>query len=316
MLTRFTAACMMLALMLSVAGVQAADEIYLDPNNAGPDYKTQGEYVGKIGDEKMGAQVVALGDGKFDLYLLTGGLPGAGWTRKDAREKFTGTNEFKLKNGTAKIADGKIEVKDQDDKVIGTLERTVRKSPTLGAKPPKGAKVLFDGTSTAAFKNGKMTEDKLLNASVETVDKFGDFTLHVEFRPPFKPKARGQGRGNSGVYIQNRYECQVLDSFGLDGKDNECGGIYQVSEPIVNMCLPPLQWQTYDIDFTAAKYDGDKKVKNARVTIKHNGVVIHDDLELPKQTPGKHKEGPSKDGLYLQGHGNPVVYQNIWIVEK
>ena len=131
------------------------------------------------------------------------------------------------------------------------------------------------------------------------------------------PFARGQGRGNSGMYIQGRYEVQVLDSFGLDGKNNECGGIYSISEPKVNMCLPPLSWQTYDYDFTAAKYDADgKKVKNARVTIKHNGVVIHDDLELPNHTPGKHPEADSPGLLYLQGHGNPFVYRNVWVVEK
>ena len=83
------------------------------------------------------------------------------------------------------------------------------------------------------------------------------------------------------------------------------------------MALPPLVWQTYDVDFTAARYDADgKKVKNARVTIKHNGVVIHDDLELTHGTPGKAKEGPDPEILYLQGHGNPVVFRNVWAVKK
>ncbi len=109
----------------------------------------------------------------------------------------------------------------------------------------------------------------------------------------------------------------MLDSFGLEGENNECGGIYSISVPKVNMCLPPLSWQTYDIDFSAARFDENgKKIKNARATIRHNGIVIHDDLELVKGTPGRLDEGPSDEGIYLQGHGNPVVYRNIWVVEK
>ncbi len=131
------------------------------------------------------------------------------------------------------------------------------------------------------------------------------------------PHAVGQARGNSGMYLQGRYECQILDSFGLESKNHDCGGIYSIAEPIVNMCFPPLAWQTYDVDFTAARYDpSGQKTKNARVTIKHNGVVIHDDLELPHGTPGKHPEGPGPGILYLQGHGNPVVFRNIWAVKR
>ena len=144
-----------------------------------------------------------------------------------------------------------------------------------------------------------------------------DHTLHIEFRTPFMPKARGQGRGNSGVYLQGRYECQVLDSFGLEGENNECGGIYTVAEPIVNMCFPPLAWQTYDIDFTAAKYDADgKKIENARVTIKHNGVLIHDNVELRSPPPATSPEGPGPEACIMQDHGNPVAFRNIWVVEK
>jgi hypothetical protein len=146
---------------------------------------------------------------------------------------------------------------------------------------------------------------------------FGDHSLHVEFRTPFMPESRGQARGNSGVYVQGRYEVQVLDSFGLEGADNECGGIYKQSRPNVNMCFPPLSWQTYDIDFTAAKYDdAGKKTANARITVKHNGVVIHDNLELTASTPGYRPEGPGKLGLFLQNHGNPVAFRNIWAVDK
>jgi hypothetical protein len=119
------------------------------------------------------------------------------------------------------------------------------------------------------------------------------------------------------MYVHGRYEVQILDSFGLEGKDNECGGIYQIAEPDVNMCFPPLAWQTYDADFQAARYDDQgNKTANARLTVRHNGVVIHDDLELPRATPGRYGEGPEPGPLFLQDHGNPVVFRNIWIVEK
>lgn len=300
----------------------AEEDLVVDPAKVGADYKVQGEYLSE--DGKHGAQVIALGDGKFELISYYGGLPGAGWKRGDKMEKAPGelvgdAAQFSSKGWTAEIKGDVLTAYDPDGKELGKLKAIVRKSPTLGKKAPEGATVLFDGSSPDAFKGGKLVEiggEQLLMAGCESEATFGDHTLHVEFRTPFKPKARGQARGNSGVYVQGRYELQVLDSFGLEGKNNECGGIYSIAEPKVNMCLPPLTWQTYDIDFKAARYQDGKKVENARVTIKHNGVVIHDDLELPKGTPGKLPEGPAGGPVYLQGHGNPVVFRNVWVVKK
>ena len=282
---------------LIAAGARGADNpngAFTDPAKAGPDFAIQGEYKGELKLDQptpFGAQVIALGDGKFRGEFFFGGLPGDGWKRDDMQLGVDSTTDngvvtFSGDNGSAKIVDGKMNVFDAGGNAIGTLSKVERKSPTLGAKPPAGAKILFDGTSVDQWIGGKIVEGNLLLAGTRSKDEFQDFTLHIEFRTPFVPKARGQARGNSGVYLQNRYEVQVLDSFGLEGADNECGGFYSIKKPAVNMCLPPLSWQTYDVDFTAARFDGETKTKNARVTIKQNGVPIFEDYELPKITPG------------------------------
>jgi hypothetical protein len=196
------------------------------------------------------------------------------------------------------------------------LEKIERKSPTMGVKPPAGAHVLFDGSGTENLAEGTMNEAQLLWAGATTKPLPEDYLLHLEFVAPYMPQARGQGRGNSGLYLHDCYEVQVLDSFGLEGHDNECGGIYKVRAPAVNMCLPPLVWQTYDVDFTAPKFDPDgKKIAPARATVRHNGVVIHDNLELA-WTPGREPEGPGPRAIHLQQHGNKVQYRNIWVKEK
>ena len=144
---------------------------------------------------------------------------------------------------------------------------------------------------------------------------FGSYKLHVEFRVPFMPAARGQGRGNSGVYQHGRYEIQVLDSFGLTENPGECGAIYGQKAADVNVSLPPGQWQTYDIDFTAPQFDASgKQVKGAIITVLHNGVKIHDAVEVKSVTGGAWGQ-PAKTGpVRLQDHGNPTRFRNIWIV--
>jgi hypothetical protein len=147
--------------------------------------------------------------------------------------------------------------------------------------------------------------------------KFQSYTIHLEFCLPFEPAKRGQGRGNSGYYAQGRYEVQILDSFGLPPKTNECAAIYGVAAPTLPMCYPPLTWQTYDVDFTAAEYKDGKKVKNARMSVRHNGIEVHKDVEVPQATTAAPVgEGPEPGPVYLQNHGNPVRFRNIWVVEK
>lgn len=209
------------------------------------------------------------------------------------------------------------------------LRQTERVSPTLGQEPPAGAIVLFDGRSLEAWKKvgddnarpeWKLLEDgsmEVRGGDIVTRRTFGDQQLHLEFKLPYMPYARGQGRANSGVYLQGRYEVQVLDSYGLEGEDNECGGVYQIAKPLVNMCAPPLQWQTYDITFRAARFEDGRKVANARLTVIHNGVVIQDDIELPKATGGAIDPNEAvPGGLKLQDHGNPVQFRNIWVLER
>jgi hypothetical protein len=319
---------MMMVLLTSAASLQAADEnpAYTDPAQAGADFKIQGEYEGITDADgaRWGAQVVALGDGNFRIVGYQGGLPGSGFQPGNEIH----TTDGELENGVAVFeaehflarADGQtLKIETTDGEEVGTLKRVERTSPTLGQKPPEGAVVLFDGTNVDQWNNGRLTDEHCLAATgTDTKKSLADHRLHLEFRTPFMPKSRGQARGNSGVYVQSRYEVQVLDSFGLTPRDNECGGIYSIAEPKVNMCFPPLSWQTYDIDFQAARFDDrGNKTENARITVRLNGVVIHNDIELPHATPGRlTKETPEAAPLFLQDHGNPVAFRNIWVVEK
>jgi hypothetical protein len=315
-------------LTLLTGTIAAKGPAYTDPEKADADFAYQGEYTGEIatddGKVKIGAQIIALGKGTFRSVSYVGGLPGDGWNGKEKSayegELKDGVVVFDGDLGHGELKDGVLTVEAKKANAKGNLKKVHRKSPTLGQKPPEGAVVLFDGTSVDGWKGGKMTDDGLLMQGTTSEKTFGSHKLHIEFRLPYQPEDRGQGRGNSGIYFQGRYEVQMLDSFGLEGKQNECGGIYSVAEPDVNMCFPPLSWQTYDADFTAAKYDDNGKlVANPRITVKHNGVVIHDDVELPgdrNTTAAPLKAGPESGPVFLQNHGNPVRYRNIWVLPK
>ena len=195
--------------------------------------------------------------------------------------------------------------------------------------PPEGAIVLFDGKSTDKWtkKDGKSeVKWKIADGAMEgvkghgdivTKEKFGGkFKLHVEFRVPYEPKNKGQGRGNSGIYVQGRYEVQVLDSYGLKSQKNDCAAIYEVSAPSENACKAPTVWQSYDIEFTAPAFENGKKTEPTHITVYHNGVKVQDDVKVPVDNTRAGAGGdPSQPGpILLQDHGHPVQYRNIWLL--
>jgi hypothetical protein len=317
----------MLLIALSLQAADAPVNVAIDPDKAGPDYKIQGEYVGDVEKAKLGAEVITRADRKtkevtYVVNFLPGGLRGDGG---DYAKAVSGTGKpegdkvtISSKDGkwTATIASGKITGKTAEGQAF-TLTRVVRQSKTLGAKPPEGAVVLFDGKNADEWKGAKMVGENLLaDHDLRSTKKFKDHKAHLEFRLSYMPYDTGQGRSNSGVYVQDRWEVQVLDSFGLKGENNECGGVYSQFKPLVNMCYPPLQWQTYDIEFKAAKFDGDKKTADAVISVWHNGVLIHDKVALSKgPTGGGQKESDMPGPYQLQGHGGQLQYRNIWVLE-
>lgn len=148
-----------------------------------------------------------------------------------------------------------------------------------------------------------------------TREHFGDHQIHLEFFLPDMPEKQGQARANSGVYVHGRYEVQVLDTFGQDPFPGGCGGIYSIAPPLVNASLPADNWQTYDIVFRAPRFDEAGAItEHPRITVIHNGIVVHNNLTLPHVTPGGLDEVVVARGpLMLQDHGDAVRYRNVWV---
>jgi len=196
------------------------------------------------------------------------------------------------------------------------------------ADPPSDAIVLFDGTDLSAFTGGEgwTVKDGFVEVGgkggVTSKQEFGDCQIHLEFATPAEVKGTGQGRGNSGLYIMGRYEVQILDSYDNSTYfDGQAGAIYKQQPPTVNACRKPGEWQTYDVIFTAPKFNDDGEVTSpAYVTVLHNGVVIHNHFELQGGTsyiaPAKYEKHPEKLSLHLQNHGNPTRFRNIWVREN
>lgn len=206
------------------------------------------------------------------------------------------------------------------------FEKSYRQSPTLGLVPPKDAYVIFDGTNTNEFVttqegparvNRKRPDGVTLwaGATTKSMDRWWErpMTLHVEFMNTYRPNCRGQARSNSGVFLAETYELQILDSFGLESELGDCGALYSSRVVDVNVCYPPLVWQTFDIDFTPPRFQDGKKTANSVWTVKFNGVVVHDRYEMVKKTPADKDEVPEPRGIFFQPHENRVQFRNIWI---
>ncbi len=318
------------ALLAASLSATAADPkpAVTDPAQADADFAFVGEYVGSVTapiegvwkTTPIGLQVSSLGEGRFEATEYLGGLPGAGWDGHD-RAVLPGRRDGKVVRidavpvgVTLDGVTGRVGESGRSS-VSGSLRRINRASPTLGMRPPREAVVLFDGSGTDRFSSATLGEGGLLAQGAETKDGYSDFTLHVEFRIPYMPKASDQGRANSGVYLQRRYEVQILDSFGDDPVFNNAASVYRTKPADLNMSFPPLAWQTYDIRFHPAKFENGTKVANTRLTVWHNGVKVHDEYEIPNKTGAGKPEGPEPMPILFQDHGNPVRFRNVWLVD-
>jgi len=204
-------------------------------------------------------------------------------------------------------------------------------TPGKAQAPPSDAIVLFDGSNLDQWQATDSTAAKWALADnamtvvpksggISTKQSFGDCQLHIEWRSPVVVKGEGQLRGNSGVFLQSRYEVQILDNYQNKTYSNgQAGSVYKQYIPLVNACRPPGEWQTYDIIFKAPRFNADGiKVASGSLTVLHNGVLVQNHIEIMGTTeyiglPKNKAHG--KAPLFLQDHGDLVSYRNIWIRE-
>ncbi|MEO7426814.1 MAG: DUF1080 domain-containing protein [Fibrobacteria bacterium] len=309
-------------------------------------WQVQGEYYGTIaGGGGLGAWLIARGTDSYNVVFLPGGLvtlPGTnyggfdktGWaintfsgtakltgtafavttTSKYNATTITGTGESRIMTGTSPTG------------AAFTLNRVVRNSPVHLLKPKAEwgtAKLWFDSTTGQADlakwarqENDVQLSRKNLYRGIHSVENHGGGFLHVEFQGCFNPTASGQGRSNSGIYLQSRFEAQVLDSFGNALAIDEYGSIYTIKAPPINVALPPLTWHTYDIYFTPrSSGTGPSTAGAAVMTVYANGVLVQDQTVVSNKTTAAPLDDKVGDGpLYLQNHNNEVVYNNIWFI--
>ncbi len=321
-------------LFLSVTGTGHAEQPALDP------------FLGDWQGDGLVAQVIPRGGGNYQINLLP---------QFDSKCEPLAVVNGQATDGTLRFGQDGWTGQAKSDRLTGTrpvdgentayeLKKVVRPSQQIGAKPPEGAVVLFDGSGfdqwqvhrariPAAEIVWELCEDFMRVAAIDrqtlaghslvTKRAFKDFRLHLEFRLPLMADKTGQARANGGVTFEdaNWYEVQILDSYGLEGLDNECGGIYKVGAPAINMCRPPLMWQTYDIEFHAPRYDAaGNRTSPGRISVNHNGKQIHQGAELPDSPKAQQRRKASlvaipTGRIILHYHKNPIEYRNIWLVE-
>lgn len=270
-------------------------------------------YIGEFAKGSRALQVTP-SQGRFYLSMYEGGLPGGGWDGGEITHKWVDADAIK--------------------QMLRGWQRVVRSDSVTGRKAPEDALVLFDGTGTQHWRNGEIDPGGFLKAGTRTKRKFRDFRLYLEFLIPLKPfpPISHPHRGNSGVFALGAYEVQIADTFALDPSpkawidipqlkpvETWCGGIYGVRAARVNMCLPPLSWQSMEIEFRAARFAEGEKVTPATMSVVHNGVTIHKNETLPQGTGGG-PQGPRQEvpegSIVLQDHGSPNLFRNIWIVPR
>jgi hypothetical protein len=300
----------------------------------------------QAGNPSLAARVVGVKDGAFLIQLFPEFDKRAQYHLNERVQPDGDTLKVSKDPWVLKVEDGKMtghqkaRHKGKDIEIAFELKKVERLSPTLGRKAPEGAEVLFGpGVKNLdhwEHPNGKAASWKLLDDGVveiyprragnkaggdlRTKKHYLDCEIHLEFRLPYEPNNSGQGRSNSGIFIQGDYEVQILDSYGLGGMWDECGALYRVSPPKLNMCAPPGQWQTYDITFKAARYDNDTLVEHPVITVRHNGKLIHNQQVLEEVTQyyeTNRKKPPVKEKgpIRLQDHGHAIQFRNFWIKE-